>query len=70
MVTAGIYLIARSSAIYLLAPIAMEIILYTGLTTTLIAAIIAVYQYDIKKHWPIHRFAAGAYVCCAGGRRF
>lgn len=49
MVTAGIYLIARSSAIYLLAPIAMEIILYTGLATTLIAAIIAVYQYDIKK---------------------
>jgi NADH-quinone oxidoreductase subunit L len=49
MVTAGIYLIARSSAIYLLAPLAMEIILYTGLATALIAAIIAVYQYDIKK---------------------
>ena len=49
MVTAGIYLIARSSLIYIQAPVALDIILYTGLATALIAAVIAVYQFDIKK---------------------
>lgn len=49
MVTAGIYLLARSSAIYVMAPSAMDLVLYTGLATSLVAALIAIYQYDIKK---------------------
>jgi NADH-quinone oxidoreductase subunit L len=49
MVTAGIYMIARSAALFSLAPITMEIIAIVGLVTALIAAIIGVYQNDIKK---------------------
>ncbi len=49
MVTAGIYLLARTSALYVLAPLALDLVLYTGLATALLAAVIAVYQNDIKK---------------------
>jgi NADH-quinone oxidoreductase subunit L len=49
MVTAGIYMIARSNFLYSLAPISREIIAITGLATALIAASIALYQNDIKK---------------------
>ena len=49
MVTAGIYLLARTSALYVLAPMALDFVLYTGLATALMAALIAVYQNDIKK---------------------
>jgi NADH-quinone oxidoreductase subunit L len=49
MVTAGIYMIARSSALYNLAPQALQLVGYIGLATALIAATIAMRQYDIKK---------------------
>jgi len=49
MVTAGIYMIARSSALYNLAPMAQHLIAGVGLATALIAASIAIKQYDIKK---------------------
>lgn len=49
MVTAGIYMIARSHALYDLAANAREIIAYVGLATALITATIALKQYDIKK---------------------
>ncbi len=49
MVTAGIYMIARSSALYNLAPIALQLIAYIGLATALLSASIAIRQYDIKK---------------------
>lgn len=49
MVTAGIYMIARSSILYNLAPITLNIIIAIGLTTALIAAIIGLKQNDIKK---------------------
>lgn len=49
MVTAGIYMIARSSALYNLAPMAQHLIAVVGLATALIAASIAIKQYDIKK---------------------
>jgi NADH-quinone oxidoreductase subunit L len=49
MVTAGIYLVARSSSLFILAPITMNVILITGITTAIIAAIIALLQNDIKK---------------------
>jgi len=49
MVTAGIYMIARSSALYVLAPFTMDIIIVIGLTTALLAAIIGLKQNDIKK---------------------
>ena len=49
MVTAGIYMIARSSVLYNLAPMALDIIAWVGCITALLAATIAIKQYDIKK---------------------
>lgn len=49
MVTAGIYMIARSSALYNLAPLALEIVAWIGCFTALLAASIAIKQNDIKK---------------------
>lgn len=49
MVTAGIYMIARSNLIFDLAPSIQHIIAIVGLATALVAAIIALTQTDIKK---------------------
>lgn len=49
MVTAGIYLTVRSNFLFELAPFTQNIILYTGLATTLFAAFMALRQNDIKK---------------------
>ncbi|WP_134089509.1 NADH-quinone oxidoreductase subunit L [Olivibacter sp. XZL3] len=49
MVTAGIYLVARSNILFTLSPVTMEIIAIVGLLTALLAAFIAVTQNDIKK---------------------
>jgi len=49
MVTAGIYMIARSSILYNLAPITLNIIVVIGLATALMAAIVGLKQNDIKK---------------------
>lgn len=49
MVTAGIYMIARSSVLYNLAPAAQTLIAIIGLATLLLAASIALKQNDIKK---------------------
>ena len=49
MVTAGIYMIARSSILFDLAPHTQNVIAIIGTATALIAAIIALTQTDIKK---------------------
>lgn len=49
MVTAGVYMIARSSALYSRAPEAMIIVAAVGVATALLAALIALTQRDIKK---------------------
>ncbi|MGX5820515.1 NADH-quinone oxidoreductase subunit L [Chitinophaga lutea] len=49
MVTAGIYMVARSNVIYTLAPCIQAIITVIGLATALLAASIALKQNDIKK---------------------
>ncbi len=49
MVTAGIYMVARSNVIYSLAPHIQAIIAVVGLVTALLAASIALKQNDIKK---------------------
>ena len=49
MVTAGIYLIARSNILYSMAPTTSNIITIIGLATALLAATIALKQNDIKK---------------------
>jgi NADH-quinone oxidoreductase subunit L len=49
MVTAGIYMIARSNILYSLSPVTMDIVAIIGLATALVAATIALKQNDIKK---------------------
>ena len=49
MVTAGVYMVARSSAIYIHAPDALEVVAYIGLFTAVFAATIGLVQNDIKK---------------------
>ncbi|MFZ0534458.1 MAG: NADH-quinone oxidoreductase subunit L [Anaerolineales bacterium] len=49
MVTAGVYLVARSHAIYSLVPVAQNWVAIVGAVTALFAATIAVAQFDIKK---------------------
>ena len=49
MVTAGIYMIARSNALYSLSDVTSTIVAYIGLATALLAATIALKQNDIKR---------------------
>jgi NADH-quinone oxidoreductase subunit L len=49
MVTAGVYLIARSSAIFTHAPLALNFVAWIGLLTATFAATIGLAQNDIKK---------------------
>ena len=49
MVTAGIYMIARSNILYTLAPLTENIVAIIGLATAILAASIALKQNDIKK---------------------
>ncbi len=49
MVTAGVYMIARSHALYSLAPFTQSVIMVIGMATVLLAATIAIQQNDIKK---------------------
>jgi len=49
MVTAGVYMVARSNILFVLAPATLTIVAVTGLATALFAASIAIYQNDIKK---------------------
>jgi len=49
MVTAGVYLIARMNAIFILSPLAMNVVATIGALSLLIAGISALHQNDIKK---------------------
>jgi len=49
MVTAGVYLVARSAVIYSLAPVASLTVALVGAVTALFAATIGLKQWDIKK---------------------
>jgi len=49
MVTAGVYMVVRMNAIYVLAPKAMIVVAIVGVTTAIFAASMALVQNDIKK---------------------
>jgi NADH-quinone oxidoreductase subunit L len=49
MVTAGVYMIARSNVLFELAPVVQHVIAIVGLATALLGALIALTQTDIKK---------------------
>jgi len=49
MVTAGVFLVVRSSVLFDLVPYTRDVILWTGTATALLAATIGLFQNDIKK---------------------
>jgi NADH-quinone oxidoreductase subunit L len=49
MVTAGVYMVARSNALYRISPDAMLVVAVIGALTALFAATIGIRQWDIKK---------------------
>ncbi len=49
MVTAGVYMVARCSILYALAPVSLEVVAVVGAATALFAATIGLVQNDIKK---------------------
>jgi len=49
MVTAGIYMVARSNALYSLSELSMNVVAIVGLATAILGASIALKQNDIKK---------------------
>jgi len=49
MVTAGVYMVARSNVLYRLSPTAMMVVATVGTLTALFAATIGIRQWDIKK---------------------
>lgn len=49
MVTAGVYMVARSSPLFALSDTAMLAVLFTGTFTAIFAASMAMVQYDIKR---------------------
>src|SRR5437667_354118 len=49
MVTAGVYMVARSNALYSLSELSQNVVAIVGLATAILAATIALKQNDIKK---------------------
>jgi NADH-quinone oxidoreductase subunit L len=49
MVTAGVYLVARCTPLFVMSPTAHMVVSGIGATTALVAAIIAITQYDLKR---------------------
>ena len=49
MVTAGVYMVARSGVLFAMAPVSQAVVAAVGAGTALFAATIATQQYDIKK---------------------
>ncbi|MBI5418832.1 MAG: NADH-quinone oxidoreductase subunit L [Deltaproteobacteria bacterium] len=49
MVTAGVYMVARSSALYMLAPVSMGAVAAVGAVTAIFSATIGITQNDIKR---------------------
>jgi NADH-quinone oxidoreductase subunit L len=49
MVTAGVYLIVRSQALYIASPTSAAAVMWVGTLTAILGALVAVGQFDIKK---------------------
>ena len=67
MVTAGVYMIARSETLYNLAPLTQSIIAWIGGVTALFAATIAVAQWDMKKVMAYSTISQLGYMIAAVG---
>jgi NADH-quinone oxidoreductase subunit L len=67
MVTAGVYMIARSSLLFTLAPTASGIVAFVGITTALFAATMALVATDIKRVLAYSTVSQLGYMVCAVG---
>ncbi len=69
MVTAGVYVVARSAALFSHAPFAMEVVACIGLFTAIFAASIGLLQNDIKKVFAYSTVSQLGYMFLGHGRR-
>jgi NADH-quinone oxidoreductase subunit L len=67
MVTAGVYLVARSAPLYVLAPTSQAIVMWVGALTALFAAGVAVAQFDIKRVLAFSTISQLGYMVAAVG---
>lgn len=67
MVTAGVYLIARSAPLFVLAPTAQAVVTWVGALTAIFAAGIALTQYDIKRVLAFSTISQLGYMVAAVG---
>src|SRR5579885_1325690 len=67
MVTAGVYMVARSAALYRLAPLALDVVAIIGLATAFFAATIGLAQTDIKKVYAYSTVSQLGYMFLAEG---
>src|SRR5262249_56050607 len=69
MVTAGVYLVARCSPIYVKAPTAMAVVAVIGAATAIFAATIGIAAKDIKKKMAYSTLSQTRYkfLACGGG---
>jgi NADH-quinone oxidoreductase subunit L len=67
MVTAGVYMIARSSVLYTLAPVAAGIVAFIGVLTALFAATMALTATDIKRVLAYSTVSQLGYMVLAAG---
>ena len=69
MVTAGVFLVARTGALFDLAPAAAAVVACIGVVTALYAATIALAQNDIKRVLAYSTISQLGYMFARGGRR-
>ena len=67
MVTAGVYMVARSADLFNLAPIALNVVALIGLATAFFAATIGITQNDIKKVYAYSTVSQLGYMFLAEG---
>ncbi len=67
MVTAGVYLIARTAALFMHAPLVMQAIAVVGAATALLAAAVGLVQHDIKRVLAYSTISPIGYMCLAAG---
>ena len=69
MVTAGVYLVARTNVLFAMAPLSSAVVAGIGAVTALFAATIALRQYDIKKVLAYSTVSQLGYMFLARGHR-
>ncbi len=67
MVTAGVYMVSRASALYILSPLALSVVAVVGVATALFAATMAITSQDIKKVLAYSTISQLGYMFLAAG---